>query len=473
MASIMDTLFGVSTERFQEEREAAADAQALAFARLSPIEKASYGVQRGAYGLAGALGGALGGKDPALARNTMRQQIATQINFADLKSIADGVELLRKANDPQGAMMLADVYRKAESESALAKQRNAAAERERLPAVNPNIQVSEQIAALRISLKRLEASPPSPETDDLKENLTYKLEELMRLSGTKQPEFLAKAAQLQGLKADLRVLKSQPEPNKEAIQRIEDSIQAIEGVPKDGKTPTKIGVAAEGKKQVVYYDPNKDEQFVLDIGSDGKQVRKSYTGSVDTKTMDIRLPGQPVKPKDWMDLTQNVLSKDPIMQDTSRVLSEGPKLINIINSSTSNDISAAALPKALSAFIGKDSSLSNLDIATFAKTGGLDNRLAESVNKFFTGRATEVKKDQAQQFAIALYRGALIERKRKLQDSVKEYGYEDSPNYKFALESIDKQLAQFKLVEKGKTQPSTQKTGIPLLDKYLPQEESK
>ena len=123
MATIMDTLFGVSAERFQQERDAAADAQALQFARLSPIEKASFGVQRGAYGLAGAIGGALGGQDPELARNTARQQIASQINFADPKSIMQGVDLLRRSNDPQGAMMLADVGRKAASEEALAQQR--------------------------------------------------------------------------------------------------------------------------------------------------------------------------------------------------------------------------------------------------------------------------------------------------------------------------------------------------------------
>ena len=80
MASIMDTLFGVSAERFQQERDAAAEAQAAQFSRLSPIEKASFGVQRGAYGLAGALGGALGGTDPELQRRTQAQQILGMID---------------------------------------------------------------------------------------------------------------------------------------------------------------------------------------------------------------------------------------------------------------------------------------------------------------------------------------------------------------------------------------------------------
>ena len=161
------------------------------------------------------------------------------------------------------------------------------------------------------------------------------------------------------------------------------------------------------------------------------------------------------------------------MQDTSKILAEGPKLINIIRNSTANDISAAALPKALASFIGKDSSISNLDIKTYASTGGLDDVLASSAVKFFTGRATDVKKDQAEKFTIALYRGALLARKKKLETAAEEFGYSTSPNYKFAIKNIDDQLAQFKLVKKGEGAPSTQKTGIPLLDKYLPQEESK
>jgi len=52
------------------------------------------------------------------------------------------------------------------------------------------------------------------------------------------------------------------------------------------KTPIKIGVA-KGTEQVVYFDPSKDEQFVLNIDKDGKQIRKAYTGGVDTKTSSV------------------------------------------------------------------------------------------------------------------------------------------------------------------------------------------
>lgn len=106
MATIVDTLFGVSPERIQQERDAAANTQALTFARLSPIEQASYGVSRGAYGLAGALGGMLGGQDPELQRATLRQQIAGQLDPNDLTTFDRGIQMMRQGGDGQGAMML-------------------------------------------------------------------------------------------------------------------------------------------------------------------------------------------------------------------------------------------------------------------------------------------------------------------------------------------------------------------------------
>jgi hypothetical protein len=201
----------------------------------------------------------------------------------------------------------------------------------------------------------------------------------------------------------------------------------------------------------------------------GKKAEKSASKFV--------LPGQPVAPKDWMDFTINVLSKDPVMNRTSTILSDAPSAIEIIRSSTTNDISAAALPGALARLTGEGKNMSNQDVARFARTGGLDDRLAQDAVKFFAGTATSVKKDQAEKFATALYRGALIERRKKLMGESEQYGYLESPNYKTALRQIDEQLGQFKLKTKGGAEkppaPAT-KTGDPLIDKYLfPSSENK
>lgn len=154
MASIMDTLFGVSTERFQQERDAAADAQALAFARLDPFQQANYAIGRGAYGLAGAIGGALGGQDPELQRITARQQIAQQIDLTDPASIQQGMAMLQQAGDTVGLQQLAQIFRQQQESGALIAQRNAAAAastaaagRERAPPTTNELTNARAIAA--------------------------------------------------------------------------------------------------------------------------------------------------------------------------------------------------------------------------------------------------------------------------------------------------------------------------------------
>ena len=122
---IVQSLFGVTPQAYQQAQQDRADAQAMQYARLSPFEQANFAIGRGATGLASALGGALGGQDPQLQMISARQQIAKQINYADPDSIATGVKALSESGDTQGAMMLADVLRKARSEQALASQRTA------------------------------------------------------------------------------------------------------------------------------------------------------------------------------------------------------------------------------------------------------------------------------------------------------------------------------------------------------------
>ena len=468
--NIVTSLFGLNPQMFGEQQRRSALNEGIALAQLDPASRGAAMTYAGARGLGGAIAGAMGIEDPQLKLISTRNSVFQQIDQSNPESMLQGIKMLGQMGDQQGAMALAEYYRKAQSETALAQQRTAAAGRERQQAINPNIQVSDQIANLKIGIERLQATPESPERNETLNALTIRLAELQRLTDKeKQPEFLLKEARLQELKASLRVLKSQPEPNKEAILRLEDSIQAIEGVEKDPR----FGAEREAIAGELFNNKSFAQLTPTEKAAVNKRIDEERGKTAEKGAPKVYAPEQPIAPKDWENFTLNVLSKDPIMQDTSKILAEGPKLINIIRNSTANDISAAALPKALASFIGKDSSLSNLDTATFARTGGLDDRLAADVNKFFTGRATEVKKDQAERFAIALYRGALLERKKKLETAAEEFGYETSPNYKKSLKNIDAQLAQFKLVKKGEGAPSTQKTGIPLLDKYLPQEESK
>jgi hypothetical protein len=127
MAEIVQSLFGVSPEMYQQQQQARADAQALQYAQLDPFQQANFAIGRGANMLGGAIGGALGGQDPELQRVTMRQQIARQLNPNDPASIQQGIAALSQAGDSQGAMMLQGEYRKLQESNALVGQRNASA----------------------------------------------------------------------------------------------------------------------------------------------------------------------------------------------------------------------------------------------------------------------------------------------------------------------------------------------------------
>jgi hypothetical protein len=238
-------------DQYAAAQDAALQRQFVQRATLDPFQKASVLAQQAGYSAAQGIGGALGGKDPQLEMISRRNVLLSQLNPSDPSSYIKAAEVAAKMGDSQFAVLIAQEGRKAQSEIALTAQRNAAANKETQQALPPAIQISQTIANLKIGIARLEAMPESAERNETLDRLKFNLEELQRQGGGKQPEFLAKEARLQELKAALRIQKNQPEPNKEAIQRLEDSIQAIEGVPKEPS----VGSSAEVVSKELYFKP--------------------------------------------------------------------------------------------------------------------------------------------------------------------------------------------------------------------------
>ena len=150
MADIVPSLFGITPELYQQAQAQRASEQALQFAQLDPFQKASFAIGRGAYQLAGALGGT----DPQLQMISTRNSIARQINYNDPNSIMQGVQRLNQAGDTVGAMQLADVARKMESEMAQRNQRLAAAKASEAQAAKDQAELAD-IAAQRAAFERL------------------------------------------------------------------------------------------------------------------------------------------------------------------------------------------------------------------------------------------------------------------------------------------------------------------------------
>jgi lipopolysaccharide biosynthesis regulator YciM len=121
--------------------------------------------------------------------------------------------------------------------------------------------------------------------------------------------------------------------------------------------------------------------------------------------------------------------------------------------------------------------LSNRDVARFARTGGLDDRLAQAATEFITGRGTQQQKDQAVRYLSAVYRGALLEKRKLYVDQAERLGYNQSPEYRVTLAQLDRELAKFREVRPQQpaapvaqpAQAPRATTGNPLVDKYLNQ----
>jgi hypothetical protein len=154
MAEIVQSLFGVTPESYQQAQQQRADAQAMQFARLDPFQQANFAIGRGANMLGGAIGGALGGQDPELQRVTARQQIARQIDLTNPESIQEGMAMLQQAGDTVGLQQLAQIFRQQQESGALIAQRTAAAAastaaagRERAPPTTNELTNARAIAA--------------------------------------------------------------------------------------------------------------------------------------------------------------------------------------------------------------------------------------------------------------------------------------------------------------------------------------
>jgi len=412
--NIVASLFGMTPQMYQGQQYQQDLKRSYELAQLDPgaAARAQLGASVGQLGRG--FAGALGIEDPQLKMISVRQQILSQLDQSDPESYSKGAQMLAQAGDQQGAMALAQYARQAQSEIAQAQQRLAAAR-------------ASDAASKR---ERAQADP---------------FQRLVE-SGKYTPTSLAEY-QRTGLPADL-VLYEKPE--KPENLRSGEKREAVSNEMFDNRS---------------FKDLTPKEKAIVNKRLEDEEGTRAEKGA--PKTI---LPGQPVPTKDWMDFTQKVLSGDPVMQRTSTILSDAPSAIEIIRNSTSNDFAAASLPTSIALLTGQGKNMSNADVNRFARTGGLDDRLAQDAVKFFTGGTTQVKKDQAEKFAIALYRGALIERKKKLESAAEEFGYTESPNYKVALRNIDSQLAQFKLVKKGESAPSSTSSDDDLINKYRPAE---
>ena len=193
--NIVAGLFGLNPQMYGEQQRRSALQEGIDLAQLDPASRGAAMTYAGAKGLGGAIAGAMGIEDPQLKLISTRNTIAQQIDQTNPESILKGAQMLAQAGDQQGAMALAQYARQAQSEMALVQQRQSAsqaslasASRERQQAVNPNIQIANEIGTLETSLLDIENAPDSPDRTRAKNLLNSRLNALKNLTAKPEKE---------------------------------------------------------------------------------------------------------------------------------------------------------------------------------------------------------------------------------------------------------------------------------------------
>jgi hypothetical protein len=147
---------------YQQKQNEAMQAQAMQYASLDPMARAQYSLYLGGQQLGGAIGGALGAKDPQLQMIGLQQQILRELDPSDP---AQQLRVARKYAQaaPELAMKIAD--------NALSSQvKIAQINKERKAAIGVPLQVSDRINELKQKMRML--SPDSVEYKDAEEEIT-------------------------------------------------------------------------------------------------------------------------------------------------------------------------------------------------------------------------------------------------------------------------------------------------------------
>jgi len=108
---IVGSLFGVSPEMYQEDRNRQGLKDAIAMASLDPMQYANAAIQAGAGRAAGGFAGLMGVEDPQMRLISQRNALAKQFDTNTPQGLLQYSNALQAAGDVQGAALAADRVR--------------------------------------------------------------------------------------------------------------------------------------------------------------------------------------------------------------------------------------------------------------------------------------------------------------------------------------------------------------------------
>ena len=109
--SIVQGLFGMTPESYQQQRDAAAYQRAAAFGQMDPMQSARTSIFYGANQLGNVAAGMLGAEDPQMRLISQRNALARQFDTNTPQGLMQYSNALQEAGDVQGAALAADRFR--------------------------------------------------------------------------------------------------------------------------------------------------------------------------------------------------------------------------------------------------------------------------------------------------------------------------------------------------------------------------
>ena len=116
-------------QQYEQQRQAAMQAQALRMAELTPMQQGQYGIALGAQQLGRAIGGAFGVEDPQLKIISNRQALAGQLDESNPETFMNVARIAAQSGDPQFAIAIADAGRQLQASLSTTRKVTAEAEK--------------------------------------------------------------------------------------------------------------------------------------------------------------------------------------------------------------------------------------------------------------------------------------------------------------------------------------------------------
>ena len=107
---IVGSLFGVTPEALQMQRDLLQQKQAQEYAGMTPVEQSQYAMYRGGQQAGNVVAGLMGAEDPQLKAVRTASELAKQYDITSLEGLKQYAGALQQAGLPQFASMALDRY---------------------------------------------------------------------------------------------------------------------------------------------------------------------------------------------------------------------------------------------------------------------------------------------------------------------------------------------------------------------------